>query len=242
MRHKLAMLLMLTLTGGLFVGIHAASAHQCPDPYAPDDPACEETAVYDDWRPNYVPLFDLSDRDDENGTGEEQRRDAQRWRDECADDGEYRQQCAWVYGGQSAKSYGESDPTGGTPRPNELHIGFAATHCFLAENFHDCDAHGSSDQFATHDSHGGAVYADVCLSANPDSQHCDDGLEDTQAGVTVVDHLDCPAGCFDEYHVVRPLDADYTQAQTEDSAAAVGYIADDPQRHLCGYPDNTLCP
>lgn len=239
MRRKLAMLLTLTVLGGLFVGIRAAEAHQCPDRHKPNSPACKDTKVYDDWRPNYVPLFDLSDRDGK--TGEQQRYDAQRWRDECSNDGEYRQQCAWVYGGQSAQPYDGSDPTGGTPRPNELHLGYAATHCFLAEGAHDCDSH-AQDEFGTHDSHGGAVYADVCLSANPDSKYCDDGAEDTQAGVTIVDHLDCPAGCFDEYHVVRPLDSDYTQEQMEDSAAALGYIADDPKAHLCGYPEHTVCP
>lgn len=247
MRRKLAMLLTLTVLGGLFVGIRAAEAHQCPDDYAPDDPACEDTQVYDDWRPNYVPLFDLSDRDGE--TGEQQRYDAQRWRDECNNDGEYRQQCAWVYGGQSILGYPDTDgghsddpEDNALSRPNELHVGYAATHCFLAEAAHDCDRHGSGSEFDTHDSHGGAIYLDVCTAANPDSKYCQEGLEDTQAGVTIVDHLDCPTGCFDEYHVIRPLDTEYTQAQMEDSAAALGYIADDPQAHLCGYPDHTNCP
>jgi hypothetical protein len=222
----------------MFIGIRSADAHQCPDPYAPDDPACHETAVYPDWRPNYVPLFDLSDRDGE--AGEQQRYDAQRWRDECNNDGEYRQECAWFYGGQSAQSYEGSDD--GLPRPNEAHAGFAATHCFLAEGAHDCDAHGEESEFDTHDSHGGALYVDVCLTENPDSKYCDDGLEDNQAGVTIVDHLDCPAGCFDEYHVVRPLDVAYTEEQTQDSVDAVGVIVDDPVAHLCGYPDHSNCP
>ncbi len=239
MRRKLATLLMLTLTAGMFVGIRAASAHQCPDGYAPDDPECQETAVYDDWRPNYVPLFDLSDREDQadGGAGEQQRYDAQRWRDECNNGDQYRQQCAWVYGGQSVQPYDDSDPAGSTPRPNELHVGYAANHCFLAEGAHDCDNHGDDNEFDTHDSHGGALYADVCLSANPDSKYCDDGPEDTQAGVTIVDHLGCPFGCFDEYHVVRPLDTAHTQDQMADSATAIEGIANDPQRHLCGYED-----
>lgn len=237
MRRKLAALLMLTLTAGLFVGIQAASAHQCPDAHVPDDSACQDTAVYDDWRPNYVPLFDLADRNDEDGNGEQQRRDAQRWRDECANGDQYRQQCAWLYGGQSVMPYDESDPEGASPRPNELHVGYAASHCFLAEGAHDCDSHGSGSEFDTHDSHGGALYTDVCLSENPDSKYCDDGIKDTQAGVTIVDHLTCPTGCFDEYHVVRPLDQEYTERQTANSAAAIETAANDPQRYLCGYED-----
>lgn len=237
MRRKLALLLLLTLTGGLFGGIRAASAHQCPEDYEPNGEDCEETDVYDDWRPNYVPLFDLTEREDqsEGGEGEQQRYDAQRWRDECNNDGEYRQQCLWLYGGQSVRPYEDSDPDG-TPRPNEAHVGYAANHCFLAEGAHDCDRHGQGSEFDTHDSHGGAVYADVCLTANPDSKHCDDGPEDTQAGVTVVDHLDCPTGCLDEYHVVRPLDSEHTQAQMEDTATAVEAITSDPEPYLLGYP------
>lgn len=253
MRRKLATLLMFTLAAGMFVGIRAASAHQCPDDWEPDDPECEETAVYDDWRPNYVPLFDLPDREDQadDGEGEQQRYDAQRWRDECNNDGEYRQQCFWMYGGQSVLSYPDSDghqhggdegeeasPTDALlSRPNEMHLGFAATHCFLAEGAHDCDRHGSGSEFDTHDSHGGALYADVCLAPNPDSKYCEEGLEDTQVGVTIVDHLTCPMGCFDEYHVVRPLDAAYTEEQMADSVTAIEVIAADPQRHICGYEE-----
>lgn len=238
MRLKLATLLTLALAGALLVGIQAASAHQCPDGYEPNDPECRNTAVYEDWRSNYVPLFDLSDRDGENG--EQQRRDAQRWREECSNGNQYRQQCAWVYGGQSIVPEG-SDADGAAPRPNELHVGYAATHCFLAEAAHDCDNH-ADDEFGAHDSHGGALYVDVCLAENPDSKHCDDGPADTQAGVTIVDHLSCPTGCFDEYHVVRPLDGEHTQEQLDDSQASLGYIAADPKSHLCGYPDHSVCP
>lgn len=240
MRRRLAVLFALVLGAAVSVGIQSAGAHQCPDGYQPNDPACQETAVYPDWRGNYIPLFDLSDRDGD--AGEQQRYDAQRWRDKCADDGEYSQQCAWVDGGQSVRTYPGSDPAGGTPRPNEVHAGFAATHCFLAEGAHDCDNHGDEDEFDTHDSHGGAIYVDVCLSPNADSRYCDDGLSDTQAGVTIVDHLDCPTGCFDEYHVVRPFDPGYTQAQMDDTGAAVGYIGADPKGHVCGYPDHSVCP
>ena len=246
MRRKLALLLLLTLAGGLFGGIRAASAHQCPDDWEPDDPECQETDVYDDWRPNYVPLFDLPARDDqsEGGEGEQQRYDAQRWRDECNNDGEYRQQCLWFYGGQSVMPHPESDghhdgeePEDGLlSRPNEAHVGYAATHCFLAEGAHDCDRHGADNEFDTHDSHGGAIYADVCTAENPDSKYCDDGLQDTQAGVTIVDHLDCPTGCLDEYHVVRPLDSEYTQAQMDATAAALEGIVSDPETYLLGYP------
>jgi hypothetical protein len=234
LRPKLLLMSLVAALGVLVLGAPAAFAHQCPKGDT-SSPRCKETPVYDDWRPNFLPFFDLDDRESE-------RRDAQRWRDECSDDGEERQQCAWVYGGQSGQPY-ESDPTG-TPRPNELHVGYAASHCFLAEGAHDCDTHAgdAKDEFGVHDSHGGAIYADICLSENPDSKRCDDGTADTQAGVTVVDHLDCPIGCFDEYHVVRPLDPEYTGRQADDSAAAAQGIAADPKTHVCGYPGHTLCP
>lgn len=237
MRRLVMVMLGVGVAAGLLGGVPAASAHECPEGEPPDSDACEETDVYDDWRPNYVPLFDLSDREHgEPGSAPEQRGDAQRWREECADDGQERQQCQWLYGGTSVQEY-PSDPEGeAAPRPNELHVGYAANHCFLAEAAHDCDGHDEGE-FGTHDSHGGAIYVDICLSANPDSKYCDDGMEDTQAGVTIVDHLTCPMGCFDEYHVVRPLDAEYTEDQMGDSAAAAEQIASDPRRHVCGYEE-----
>ena len=233
-------LVSVLVASGLVFGVGAASAHQCPDDAPPGDPECHETPVYEDWRSNVIPLFDLPDREEQEpgSDGEQQRRDAQRWREECADGDQYRQQCAWAYGGQSVTEY-DTDENG--PRPNELHAGYAANHCFLAEGAHDCDGHDETE-FGTHDSHGGAVYADVCLAPNPDSKYCDDGVEDTQVGVTVVDHLDCPMGCMDEYHVVRPADTAYTTEQMEDSQAAVERIATDPKTQLCGYPDHSVCP
>ena len=230
----MAAFVVMFVFGSAWFGMGSASAHQCKD--GDTSKHCEDTQVYDDWRPNLVPVFDLPERDDES------REDAQRWRQECEDDGEYRQECVWVYGGQSGMVY-ETDPDG-TPRPNELHAGVAATHCFIAEAAHDCDRHAdvSEGEFETHDSHGGAAYVDACFAAYEASQHCDDGLADTQVGVTVVDHLDCPIGCFDEYHVVRPFDQPYTQAQVDDSVVTAQAIAADPKTFVCGYPEHTTCP
>jgi hypothetical protein len=41
--------------------------------------------------------------------------------------------------------------------------------------------------------------------------------------------------CFDEYHVVRPLDSAYTMEQMEESQEQIGQILDDPGTYLCGY-------
>ena len=236
---KVVLVLAAAVVGSLLVSVGAgvAEAHQCSGKGKKRH--CHETKVYEDWRPNYVPLFDLPDREQQGeGTrGEKQRKDAQRWREECADDDQERQQCAWYYGGTSATQY-DTDEEG--PRPNEVHVGYAANHCFLAEAAHDCDHH-DSDEFGTHDPHGGAIYADLCASKNPDSKYCNDGPTDTQVGVTVVDHLGCPFGCMDEYHVVRPLDQRYTERQMADSQRAVERIASDPQRHVCGYEAHSSC-
>jgi hypothetical protein len=225
MRKRLAIVL-AALTGLGVLGLvpRAAEAHTCD----PNTDECEDTPVMENWRDQYVPVFGLEDREDE-----QQRYDAQRWRDEC----DNQQQCAWAEGGNSA--------TGGSP--NELHVGYAATHCFLGEAAHQCEDHtGSGDpdnpNEGVHDAHGGALYADVCLAQNNDpttNKWCDDGVEDTQVGVTIMDHFGCGifvpiASCTDEYHVVRPADEAYTNAQMEDTAAAPGEISGDPASYICG--------
>ncbi|MEX2554833.1 MAG: hypothetical protein WEB06_04285 [Actinomycetota bacterium] len=236
----LLMMVAFAVVGGVLVLGGSASAHECTDDpeteQTPDE--CHETPVQPNWRGTYIPLFDLEDREDES-----QRYDAQRWRDECntgdpnSDTYQSRQLCAWFYGGTSG-SPGED----GELAPNELHAGFAATHCFLFEAAHQCeDGHdGSIQGEGVHDAHGGATYVDVCLQPNPDSKYCNDGMEDTQAGVTVMDHFACGtvvpvASCTDEYHVVRPLDQEYTQAQMDNSVEQTQEIADDPYTWLCGY-------
>lgn len=225
MRKRLAIVL-AALTGLGILGLipQAADAHTCD----PNTGECEETPVIENWRGQYVPVFGLEDREDE-----QQRYDAQRWRDEC----DNQQQCAWVEGGNSA--------TGGSP--NELHVGYAASHCFLGEAAHQCEDHtGSGDpnnpREGVHDAHGGAVYADVCLAQNNDpttNKWCDDGVEDTQVGVTIMDHNGCGTvvpivACTDEYHVVRPADQAYTEAQMANTQEETAAIAGDPASYLCG--------
>ena len=233
-----------TIIGGMLVLGGTASAHECGyDPENPD--ACRDTPVMPNWRGTYIPLFDIEDREDE-----QQRYDAQRWRDECdngredepagPDGYQSRQQCAWLYGGTSTFPNRDND----IMAPNELHAGFAATHCFLFEFAHQCEDHNpnpnTTSEEGIHDAHGGATYVDVCLQPNPESKYCDDGMTDTQAGVTIMDHNACGTvvpivACTDEYHVVRPFDAEYTQAQMDNSAEQTQEILDDPYTWLCGY-------
>ncbi len=227
---------------GTLVLSTGAAAHECGyDPEHPDE--CRETRVMPNWRGTYVPLFDLADREDEA-----QRYDAQRWRDECANgdpnspDYQSRQMCQWAYGGQSGFPNRGDD----LMAPNEFHAGFAATHCFLGEFAHQCEDHDASYGEGVHDAHGGAIYADVCVTPNPESKYCNDGPEDTQAGVTVMDHNPCGTivpvvACTDEYKVVRPLDQEYTTAQMENSAEQTQEIADDPYTWLCGYEQFGEC-
>jgi len=195
-------------------------------------PQCKPTPVQPNWRDNYIPLFDLEDRDDPN-----QRYEAQRWRDECEHhDREFAQQCAWYYGGTSFFPNRDNDEMA----PNEAHAGFAATHCFLFEFAHQCEDHDESYGESVHDAHGGALYVDVCLTRNPESRYCRQGMADTQAGVTIMDHFPCGApvpivNCIDEYHVIRPFDAEYTGRQMENSQRDTQEIFDDPHRYLCGF-------
>lgn len=194
---------------------------------------CYPTKVMPNWRNNYVPLFDLEDRDDPN-----QRYEAQRWRDECERrNNEFAQQCAWYYGGTSLFP-NRDDPD--RRSPNELHVGFAATHCFLFEFAHQCEDHDASYGESVHDAHGGAIYVDVCLERNAESRYCREGQADTQAGVTIMDHFPCGAPvpilfCIDEYHVIRPLDAEYTEAQMENTQTDTQAIVDDPYTYVCGF-------
>lgn len=220
----------LTGLGLLAVVPRAAEAHVCD----PNTGECEETPVVPNWRDNYVPLFDLEDRDDEA-----QRRDAQRWRDEC----DNQSQCIWLDSTTSLfNDAGDPDPSAS---PNEVHGGIGASHCFAFEGFHQCENHDPAAGEGVHDAHGGAIYVDVCLAQNNDpetNKWCDEGLKDTQAGVTIMDHNPCGlvvpiVACTDEYHVVRPFDTDYTTAQMDNTQAALALIIADPARYICGYHD-----
>lgn len=228
----------LLVVGGLGGIRQAAQAHVCDDPQ--NQATCEDTPVMPNWRDNYVPLFDLENRNDE-----QQRYDAQRWRDEC----DNQQQCVWAETGTSLFETGsllDGDPPEGLGSPNEAHIGMAASHCFLAEAAHQCEDHDPASGEGVHDAHGGAVYADACLTQNSDpatNKWCNDGMTDTQVGVTIMDHNPCGTlipivACTDEYHVIRPFDQPYTDAQKADSQAALAAIVADPATYICGHHDS----
>src|SRR5688572_5307288 len=72
-------------------GVTGVGAHECD----PNTGECKSTTQVGNWRGNYIPLFDLADRDDELELDR-----AQRWRDKCQGyntDGEYynNQFCIW---------------------------------------------------------------------------------------------------------------------------------------------------
>jgi hypothetical protein len=120
--------------------------------------------------------------------------------------------------------------------PNRWHAGFAANHCFLFEAAHQCEDHHTDYGEGVHDTHGGSIYVDLCLTPGPESRYCQEGMKDTQVGINAVDHLGCaPAGCLDEYHVVRPFDPDYTQRQMENSESEIQDHVAEPGRYVCGH-------
>ncbi len=236
MRKRFVAVIVLSLVlGPAAGGLPEVLAHECGyDEEHPEE--CRETPVVDNWRDNYIPLFDLEDRDDP-----EQRRDAQRWREECQRDGEHRQMCVWSYGGFSVV------PDDGDASPNEWHLGVAATHCFLFELAHQCEEHDASQEEGVHDTHGGALYVSICLTPNAESRRCSEGMEGTEAGVTIIDHFPCGmivpiVSCIDEYHIVRPFDDEYTARQMDNSQDAIELIVADPRRYLCGYGPGSDTP
>jgi hypothetical protein len=231
MRRGLGILLGAAMALGALGGMRMADAHECGD--VNDPSTCEDTAVAPNWRDGYVPLFGLADRDDD-----QERREAQRWRDEYGCDAQH---CVWVKQNSSVD--------GGAP--TAVHAGTAADHSMF-EVAHQSEDHREGTE-SNHDAHGGAIYADVCASSEEDTSYegqagaCQDP-SDTQVGVTLVDHNPCSTvlpyvSCTDEYHVVRPLDTDYTQQQLQNTASDTQAIADDPRGYLCGhhYPDGDDC-
>jgi hypothetical protein len=220
----------------------AAIAHQCEENGDPAGQECQNTPPVDNWRDSYVPLFEPLDREDGDA-----RYGYQRWHEEC----DNQQMCGWAEGGTSFFSP-DWAPDEQYPTPNELHVGFAATHCFLFEAQHDCSDHapGPDSSDPVHDSHGGAIFIDLCVTPNPDSSqgggHCTNGLPDTTVGLLIVDHNSCGifvpiASCTDEYHIWKPFDPDYTMAQMARSQAAFEALMDDPQtwlvNYFCGRPE-----
>lgn len=240
---RVALLLAALVVLGLLVGLGSASAHECTDPNNPA--TCHPTPVYPNWRGQYVPLFGVNDTRCEDETCKENRRREQRWRDEWGCDVQW---CTWADIQFSGLPF-----TSGDGQPMSVHTGMAADHSF-GELAHTTEGHGTQE--GNHDSHGGSVYADVCLASDEGTSYdgqpgeCG-GVEDTQAGANIVDHNPCgppineiPLPCFDEYHVVRPLDPAYTQEQMEESQEEIQRDVEDPHEYLCGYegiPQNDPC-
>lgn len=214
----------LLVAGVVGVGT-AVSAHECETRGNSHREHCDDTPVYGLWRHNVIPLFTMEDRDDP-----ERRREAERWRDEH---GCYTQYCAWADWNSST--------TEGTP--NSLHVGMAADHS-MTENAHQSENHGTGE--SNHDAHGGAVFADVCITSDEGTSYesepgaCE-GPEDTRVVFVIKDHLACPL-CLDEYHEVRPLDAEYTEGQMERSVDDVEHTSQHPVHHVCGDPERSNCP
>ena len=229
MKRRLAMLVLGVLTLTLVTGAGTASAHECsPDESEP----CHPTPVYPNWRPQYVPLLGVNDSRCEDETCKENRRDAQRWRDEWNCDTQF---CIWL-------KFGFSFDDGS---PQSVHGGAAGDHS-LFEAAHSSEGHGTEE--GNHDAHGGAIYYDLCLAGDAGTSYEDqagacDGVEDTQVGLTILDHNPCgvppfpgvPFPCIDEYHVVRPFDADYSTEQMEESQEQIQQDMEDPESYLCGY-------
>jgi hypothetical protein len=197
-------------------------AHQtedCPN----GEPECP-VATFPRWRENLVPLFG-TEVGATDGERTEERHQAERWRDEWGCDKQF---CGWI------KPSGSVDDHEG---PATLHAGIAGEHA-LGEAAHSDECH-DADEFCNHDSHGGTIYADICLGTDNGTgyQHqagsCED-MYDTQFGIVIKDHLTCPA-CMDEYHQVRPLDAEYTAAQVGESERGIQRAACNPSEHVIGY-------
>jgi hypothetical protein len=239
----LRLLMMLAVPAALFFLAPAASAHYCPD-NDPDSPECRNTPVSQEWRDyDYVPVFDAPDRHDDT------RVQYQRWRDEYGCRTEW---CTWADFSISFVP-SDGDPSG-IPTPNEFHIGAAGDHS-LTEGAHQTEDHtvdGCDGQSGNcegiHDAHGGTAYADVCFTENQgggrsvhDPDSCDDGMKDTEIGVVIVDKNPCggitfgiPVPCMDEYHILRPLDDDYSARQRDFDQQQVQGIMNDPDAYLCG--------
>lgn len=235
MRRRIATLAALIVLVGALGSLTAALAHECTTDPDTGQEECHPTPVYPNWRPNRVPVLGLDNRDDP-----EQRREAQRWRDEW---GCRQQFCVWLDFSNSVNS--------GTP--NEIHAGMAGDHSFLGEAAHQSEGHGTNE--GNHDSHGGALYADICLAEDEGTSYqgmpgeCDEGLEDTQVGLTVLDHNPCPA-CEDNYHLVRPFDNDCEDADQpshrrycnermfQNSMNEIQFDVTHPVTWFCGYRDH----
>lgn len=236
---RTTLIVLMVVAAGLLAGLGTASAHEC----APGEPEpCHPTPVYPNWRPPYVPLFGVNDTHcettDQGEVTEEEckenRHEAQRWRDEWGCDTQW---CIW------AKIQFSVDDD---RKPQSVHAGTAADHS-MTEGFHSSEGHGTAE--GNHDSHGGSIYADVCLASDAGTSY--DGQagacerpEDTQVGINIMDHNPCGVfipivACTDEYHVIRPLDLPYTMEQMEESGQQAGRLVTPEGRddYVCGYQD-----
>jgi hypothetical protein len=237
MRRTLAALFLVMAVAAV-AGIHEAAAHECqPVKKGSKKQTCHATPVVPNWRGSYIPLFGVNDVrcDVRDKACHDRRAEQQRWRDEWGCDTQY---CFWFKWGQSAPPFGDGSP-------QSIHTGMAADHS-MTEDAHSAQGHGTDE--GNHDTHGGSVFVDLCLASDQGTSYqgkpgaCA-GPRDTQVGFNIVDHDPCgppqpgdiPVPCSDEYHVIRPLDPEYTQEQNEQDRAEIQRYAENPGEWLCGY-------
>jgi hypothetical protein len=235
MRGRAPRWMLLSIAATVVVGVvvvgGSAAAHECTTDPDTGEETCGPTPVYPNWRPQYVPLFGANDTRCETEECKENRRDQQRWRDENGCENQY---CSW----------NDVNTSVDDGSPMSVHAGMAADHSMF-EAAHSSEGHGTDE--GNHDTHGGSVFADICVGSDAGTSYeghsgaCEDP-SDTQIGANIIDHNPCgvppptlPVPCFDEYHVVRPLDSAYTMEQMEESQEQIGQILDDPGTYLCGY-------
>jgi hypothetical protein len=134
---------------------------------------------------------------------------------------------------------GSPDEMGGDPdtepedvsqrgAPSSLHVNHSPDHSWLGAA-HSSSDHGDESEFASHDTHGGTIWADVILPDAEDPTR----VRDTKAGNSIVEHLSCPT-CTDEYHEVW-LDPERTIFQIGEAPGQTEHVGRNPDRWLFGH-------
>ncbi|MGH7820457.1 MAG: hypothetical protein ACREQ9_11825 [Candidatus Binatia bacterium] len=114
--------------------------------------------------------------------------------------------------------------------PERVSVQNSGDHTLLGAA-HSNTGHDPYPAQGNHDAHGGTIYADVYVPTADDPT----AVQDSRAGIVILDHLGCTFGCSDEFHRFYAADPERTLLQIGEMPGQTEDTARNPDDWIYGY-------